>query len=469
MAKARIDSASLDRFRLSVNNMQNSISSINNSVADIYTQIAKVESDRKQAQQSLDALNSQKEIIQKEIETQQELVSQLSEQVTQIASELAITPPTIQVREKCGTDSEGEPIYRTKTVPNPAYISLQSQLASAQAALASAELKLSKLKGMLAQIKTQISNLNKVIEKCTSSITKLQKNREKLERSSARLQKATTLATEKIRQIERVVNKYNSIKIQQQPMVANRKSFLGVSLTLGRDVTLPKSDFKDAEHGAQKYLRSLGIDVKALERANTEEEKIKIISDAGVDKDDIGSILSISKKRFLPNTSGSFDTFSDRSKTTTGDSAEWYRFCVETGRGSHAKKEVYYDLTPYVGKKVDFLGYEIIMDKPVRKTDIVVNETVHQELKVGVAVGDKTTKDFFAELYADSLRLDDPNHANDTQEYRIYDSGTTQKSVFNDKVKRNGLLKMQERYPDRVSVYYNDVKLTLEELKKIVE
>ena len=29
------------------------------------------------------------------------------------------------------------------------------------------------------------------------------------------------------------------------------------------------------------------------------------------------------------------------------------------------------------------------------------------------------------------------------------------------------ILKMQERYPDKVSVYYNDVKLTLDEMKKI--
>jgi hypothetical protein len=26
---------------------------------------------------------------------------------------------------------------------------------------------------------------------------------------------------------------------------------------------------------------------------------------------------------------------------------------------------------------------------------------------------------------------------------------------------------MQERYPDKVSIYYNDVKLTLDEMKKI--
>ena len=113
-----------------------------------------------------------------------------------------------------------------------------------------------------------------------------------------------------------------------------------------------------------------------------------------------------------------------------------------------------------------FLGYDEEIHKPFRSTDLVVNGNVHQELKVGLWKPNKRVE-IRAELYADALRLDDPAHSNDKQEYRIYKSAITGYSLFDDKEQAGYILKMQERYPDRVSVYYNGVKLSVEELKKI--
>ena len=467
MARARIDSASLDRVRLSVENMHNSVASINNSISNLDAQINKIESDRARAQKTLNELNRQKSDIANQIREQQEIVLQLSEQVTQIASALASTPPTIQVTEQCGTDADGNPIYQTKTVPNPAYTSLQSELSSLQSELATAQEQLSQLQETLSNIEQQIPKLQNVVEKCNNSINKLQNDRNRLSTTSARLQKATALASDKLRAIERVVDKYNSVKIQQQPMVAPKKTPQGVSLTLGRDVILPKRDFSDAERGADKYLSNLGIDVSKLKHAETDEAKRTILLDSGVDEKSLNSVLSIAKGNFLPNTSGSFNQFLDTSRLTTGDSAEWYRTCVETERGNAVQKEVHYDLSSHQGKKMTFLGYDEEIHKPFRSTDIVVNGNIHQELKVGLWKPNKRGE-IRAELYADALRLDDPAHANDKQEYRIYKSAITGYSLFDDKEQAGYILKMQERYPDRVTVYYNDVKLSIEELKKIV-
>ena len=466
MARARIDSASLDRVRLSVENMHNSIASINNSISALDAQINKIEADRDRAQKSLDDLNRQKTDIERQIQEQQEIVSHLSERVTQIASALASTPPTIQIREQCGTDADGNPIYRTKTVPNPTYTALQSELSSLQSALATAQEQLSQLQATLSNIEQQISALQNIVEKCNSSINKLQSNRNRLASTSARLQKATTLASDKLRSIERVVDKYNSVKLQQQPMVAPKKSPQGVSLTLGRDVILPKRDYSDAERGADKYLSNLGIDVSKLKYAETDEAKRTILMDSGVDEKSLNSVLSIVKGNFLPNNSGSFNQFLDTSRLTTGDSAEWYRTCVETERGNAVQKEVHYDLAFYQGKKMTFLGYDEEIHKPFRSTDLVVNGNIHQELKVGLWKPNKRDE-IRAELYADALRLDDPAHANDKQEYRIYKSAITGYSLFDDKEQAGYILKMQERYPDKVTVYYNDVKLTLDDLKKL--
>ena len=466
MAKARIDRVSLDRFRLSVCNMQNSIESINNSISDIDTQINKIEVNREKAQKALTDLNRRREQVVQQIQRQQQIVLQLSNQVAQISADLASTPPTIEESYQCGTDTEGNPIYATRTVVNPAYVALQSQLASAQEALARAQEQLSKLQDMLSKIETQISKLQNVIEKCTTSITKLRNNREKMACTSDRIQRATTLASDKLNAIQRVVDKYNSVKIQQQPMVPTRKFAPGVSLTLGRDMILPKQDLTDAERGANKYLRNLGVDTKKLKQTKTDDEKRTLLLSSGVDAKAVNTVLSIAKGNFLPNVSGSFNQFLDTSRLTTGDSAEWYRTCIETERGNPVQKEVHYDLTPYQGKKMSFLGYDEEIHKPFRSTDIVVNGDVHQELKVGLWKPNKRGE-IRAELYADALRLEDPAHANDKQEYRIYKSAITGYSLFDDKEQAGYILKMQERYPDRVSVYYNDVKLSVEELKKI--
>lgn len=467
MARARIDSASLDRVRSSVENMHNSIASINNSISALDSQINKIEADRARAQKSLNDLNRQKSDIARQIQEQQEIVSQLSEQVTQIASALASTPPTIQVTEQCGTDADGNPIYQTKTIPNPEYAALESELSSLQSELATAQEQLSQLQETLSNIEQQISNLQDVVEKCDNSINKLQNDRNRLETTSARLQKATTLASDRLRSIERVVDKYNSVKLQQQPMVAPKKPPQGVSLTVGRDIVLPRKDVSDAEKGVAKYLSNLGVDCKALSKATSDDEKKKILSDPNVKtKDSLNTLLSLSKGKFLPNMSGSFSMFSERSPQTTGDSAEWYRTVIETQRGNVVRKEVYYDLSQHQGKKMNFLGDEEKINKPYRKMDIVVNGTTYQELKVGLWKPNKRGE-IRAELYADALRLEDPAHANDKQEYRIYKSATTGYSLFDDKEQAGYILKMQERYPDKVTVYYNDVKLTLDDLKKL--
>ena len=466
MARARIDSASLNGVRLSVENMHNSIASINNSISALDAQINKIETDRDRAQKVLDDLNRQKAAIAKLIQEHRERVSQLSEQVTQIASALASIPPTIQVTELCGTDAEGKPVYQTKTVPNPTYTALQAKLSSLQSDLATAQKQLSQLQETLSNIEQQISNLQNVVEKCDNAINKLQNGKNRLETTSARLQKATNLASGKIRTVKKIVEKYNSIKIQQKPMITSMKSPQGVSLTLGRDVILPKRDFGDAERGADKYLSNLGIDISKLRHAKTDEAKRTILLASGVDEKSINSVLSIAKGNFLPNTSGSFNQFLDTSRLTTGDSAEWYRTCVETERGNEVQKEVHYDLNSHQGKKMTFLGYDEEIHKPFRSSDLVVNGNIHQELKVGLWKPNKRGE-IRAELYADALRLEDPAHANDKQEYRIYKSAITGYSLFDDKEQAGYLLKMQERYPDKVTVYYNDVKLTLDDLKKL--
>jgi hypothetical protein len=314
-------------------------------------------------------------------------------------------------------------------------------LSSLQSELATAQDQLSQLQETLSNIEQQISGLRNVVKRCNSSINKLQNNRNRLSTTSARLQKATTLASDKLRSIERVVDKYNSVKIQQQPMVAPKKSPQGVSLTLGRDVILPKRDFSDAERGADKYLSNLGIDTAKLKRAETDEAKRAVILDSGVDEKSVNSVLSIAKGNFLPNTSGSFNQFLDTSRLTTGDSAEWYRTCVETERGNPVQKEVHYDLTAHQGKKMTFLGYDEEIHKPFRSTDLVVNGNVHQELKVGLWKPNKRGE-IRAELYADALRLDDPAHSNDKQEYRIYKSAITGYSLFDDKEQAGYILKM---------------------------
>ena len=129
-----------------------------------------------------------------------------------IELELARTPREREVTYVSGKDQNGFPIYDTKKVPNPAYERLQEKLYVLRREASILHAKIINLNMVLKMIVNQMHKLQNIIEKCTSSIFMLSENKTKLDDFYNRVQKSTVLALDKIRAIERLITKYNSVK-----------------------------------------------------------------------------------------------------------------------------------------------------------------------------------------------------------------------------------------------------------------
>ena len=228
-------------------------------------------------------------------------------------------------------------------------------------------------------------------------------------------------------------------------------------------------DCDNAIKGSHIYLAQQGIDVEDLIMAETDEEKMKVISRTISDAKNIKQYLSIANLNFLPDENGGFQPFYENSNQTAGDSAEWFKMFENLAYDYESKKEVHFDLTKYQGKKMDFLGYDECITTKFRATDIVKKtndgKEIHQELKVGLW-GSNLRRKIRQEIYADKVRLDEL--INSEQEYRIYRNARNGKCLFDDKEQTKYLFKIKELYPERVRIYYEDKELSIEEIKKML-
>ena len=223
----------------------------------------------------------------------------------------------------------------------------------------------------------------------------------------------------------------------------------------------------DAIKGSELYLKKHGFDLGKLSQCSSADEIDAIISST-VSKKDAPLFKAIINKSFVPNDDGSFRPFYETNPRTAGDSAEWFDFFRSYGNGTELKKEVHFDLSNYKGRKMNFLGYDEEITNDFRASDLVqqgVDSNIHIENKVGVW-GNNLRPRIRQELYADALRLD--NDPTSKQEYRIYVNAANGKCLFDDSEQASYLKTMLERYPDRCTVKFNDIKLSPNDIETII-
>ena len=227
-------------------------------------------------------------------------------------------------------------------------------------------------------------------------------------------------------------------------------------------------DNQKAFEGAFLYLQQQGVDMDALDKAETAEGQKQILINSGFDEKQAKQIISINSGEFLSEVDGSHIPFYSTSPQTAGDSYEFHRFFVNLRDGKETAKEVSFDLTTYKGRSCTFLGYQEKLKNDRRETDVVRiegNREIHEELKIGRVYGKEGKEKFRQELYGDDLRL--RLYPNQEQEYRIRKNAKNQKCLCDDKEMVKYLCTMCKRHPNRVRVYFNDKQLSLEELEKM--
>lgn len=223
----------------------------------------------------------------------------------------------------------------------------------------------------------------------------------------------------------------------------------------------------DAIKGSELYLKNHGFDLGKLSQCSSADEIDAIISST-VSKKDAPLFKAIINKSFVPNDDGSFRPFYETNPRTAGDSAEWFDFFRSYGNGTELKKEVHFDLSNHKGRKMNFLGYDEEITNDFRASDLVqqgADSNIHIENKVGVW-GNNLRPRIRQELYADALRLD--NDPTSKQEYRIYVNAANGKCLFDDSEQASYLKTMLERYPDRCTVKFNDIKLSPNDIETII-
>lgn len=223
----------------------------------------------------------------------------------------------------------------------------------------------------------------------------------------------------------------------------------------------------DAIKGSELYLKNHGFDLGKLSQCSSADEIDAIISST-VSQKDAPLFKAIINKSFVPNDDGSFRPFYETNPRTAGDSAEWFDFFRSYGNGTELKKEVHFDLSNYKGRKMNFLGYDEEITNDFRASDLVqqgADSNIHIEIKVGVW-GNNLRPRIRQELYADALRLD--NDPTSKQEYRIYVNAANGKCLFDDSEQASYLKTMLERYPDRCTVKFNDIKLSPNDIETII-
>lgn len=223
----------------------------------------------------------------------------------------------------------------------------------------------------------------------------------------------------------------------------------------------------DAIKGSELYLRNHGFDLGKLSQCSSADEIDAIISST-VSKKDAPLFKAIINKSFVPNDDGSFKPFYETNPRTAGDSAEWFDFFRSYGNGTELKKEVHFDLSNHKGRKMNFLGYDEEITNDFRASDLVQqgkDSNIHIENKVGVW-GNNLRPRIRQELYADALRMD--NDPTSKQEYRIYVNAANGKCLFDDSEQASYLKTMLERYPDRCTVKFNDIKLSPNDIETII-
>ena len=487
MARARVNICDIEKVENSLSTFLSSIENVNQSLSNLKEVSALIEKEAQNVEQSqekceqnlnilpplLDTANSNKNTVNTKLSQYKSKLASLNGKLSRLKALLKATPKTIKGR------------------PNPAYLALEAEIVSVEADIATTESRIAKCESVLSSLDSLISDLESEIEKNEAFKEKTTEALEELRRCLNELNKcidtisnncnacSTTSkdAQNCLNRAKMCIENYLSINCPGSSSSYSLPSFdisyesmvepirAKPTINLQTETGLGCSN---AIKGANEFLQEMGVNVNKLLDAQTDDEKIQIISAATDDPRLIKQYLAIANHNYLPDDGGGFQPFYSTNNQTAGDSVEWFKFFEQKAQGKIVKKEVHFDLSKYQGKTMDIFGVEEKIHKPYRATDVVVydgNKEIHQELKVGL--WGKNLRDRIRdELYADKLRLDsDPNSE---QEYRIYKNERNKKSLFNDKEQGRYLYIMKKLYPSRVRIYNKDQELSLEELERII-
>ena len=228
-----------------------------------------------------------------------------------------------------------------------------------------------------------------------------------------------------------------------------------------------------ARAGAKMKLEALGYDWNKIQRLKSNETALRnylnSIPFQTIDPDiNIKQLMAIATETYMPNSTGAFSKMFNNAPQSTGDSAEWYIALGLEGQGIHAKKEAVMNLAEHAGyKKTLFDDYEVIINKANRKSDVVAvldGVETHIEIKVGKVSGAERVMAFAEEVVADMRRMElFPDTA---QQYRIYGNADNGSHMLMDPKQARILLAAMQECPGKISVYLDDVLLSMEDVAK---
>jgi len=121
----------------------------------------------------------------------QDKLQKLQEELAELEDELARTPPTITVTESDGVDSEGNPRYTTRTVPNPDYTALLAEIQALRA-------KVNLLRTLLEQLSSEIENLQMTMETFRNASLTISEGSAEIRSTSESLIRKSEHATEQL-------------------------------------------------------------------------------------------------------------------------------------------------------------------------------------------------------------------------------------------------------------------------------
>ena len=146
----------------------------------------------------------------------QDKLQKLQEELAELEDELARTPPTITVTESDGVDSEGNPRYTTRTVPNPDYTALLEEIQALRA-------KVNLLRTLLEQLSSEIENLQMTMETFKNASITISEGSAEIHTTSESLIRKSEHATEQLGRAIVAITDYMEETVNLNP-VPNRSA-----------------------------------------------------------------------------------------------------------------------------------------------------------------------------------------------------------------------------------------------------
>lgn len=300
---------------------------------------------------------------------------------------------------------------------------------------------------------------------------------------SPKLSKIASTFKESVSEVSDKLKNTIGKKIDDLRKVTNAENLdvIRVKVSGGRTKAIKLSQALDAcsnenaQLGAKQLFEKIGFDWDKIQSLKSNKTALKeyFNSIPFKGKSNLVStadqLLALADEKYLPNASNRFSQFLPNAPQTTGDSAEWYLTLNLISQGFEPQKEVVMDLAQYKGYTHKLFDYEVTLNKANRKSDVVYQMgdlNVHIESKVGRVYGKKGVENFAHEIVADLKRIEiDPNTR---QQYRIYSNANNNKHMLQDPKQAKLLLAALQEQPEKISIYLDDVLLSMDDLLKYV-